>query len=549
MDYTNIFKNFSNDFGREEKKVSQNSFDKPIKTKTISGKKVKIYNDNPIPKTQTIKKAYDKIPDDTNIPLKFMTRKQYLNQYVTNQEKKYNKKFSNSQRQKYVNTRSQEYKNIAGRYTTKKNPYYKPAVIIFNDDDNSKNIKGEEFKKVAWHEYGHELVEKERVRMEPQAEEDFCDYLAHMKVVKNTKKTPATLLKEYLKNQKEFDADKTRQPCDRAIKKDIYSKNTTQTLFYAGDEPPSQNLKERGRVYGFSNLDFAKGWQQKKGAKNIYQYQTSQYDLDPKNYVRKTPSGYTYNDNEYIATNVLTEKPVSDDYSKDKFTPFRNPQQAEEMSASRRFGGRNLQGLQRIGQGRDRTVYALDDDKVVKVAKNPGGLSQNVSEQDIEYLEMGEQVEKGKDYVVMKRQRPLSREGRRRLADIRKEVDEEGLSTSPGYNTQVAASLSKEDSSLQRAGVTTNILDFQPNPQEVFANRQWGEDEQGNLVLLDGGALQDNQRLSRYRVKDYKPSDWEYQDWRDVQSQRRQFRDKGSFDPNRKQYKGTPESPQMLQTL
>lgn len=457
MNFNNLFSKISKEIKQDKKIVNKNSFNKPVKTKKISGKTVKIFNNNPIPKKQTIKKVYDKIPDDTNIPLKFMTREQYLNQYVDNQEKKHGKKFSVSQRSDYVNSRKKAYKNITGRYTTKNNPYYKPAVVVFNDNNNSKNIKGDEFKKFAWHEYGHEFIEKEGIKLNPDLEEDFCDYLAHLKVEKKDKRTPKKILKEYLSGTKQQDFNKTRQKCNKAIKKDVYSK--------------------------------------------------------------------------------------------DKFTPFRNPQDAEEMSASRRFGGRNLQGLQRIGEGRDRTVYALDDDKVVKVAKNPGGLSQNISEQDIEYLEMGEQVERGKDYVVMKRQRPLSREGKRRLDDIRKEVDEEGLSTSPGYNTQVAASLSKEDSSLQRAGITNNILDFQPNPQEVFANRQWGEDEQGNLVLLDGGALQDNQRLSRYRVKDYKPSDWEYQDWKDVQSQRRQFRDKGNFDLNRKQYRGTAENPEGLQNL
>ena len=254
-----------------------------------------------------------------------------------------------------------------------------------------------------------------------------------------------------------------------------------------------------------------------------------------------------------INFNTFTSKtfntPKVDFNSKNKFTPFRRQEKAEEMTAARRFGGRNLQGLQRIGQGRDRTVYALDDDKVLKVAKNPGGLTQNTGERDLVYLGMGEQLEHGKDYVVMKKQRPLSKEGKQKLSLVRKEVDQTTNRGSRSYNTDVAMSLSGDDSVLDQTGIGRDILDFQPNPQEVFANRQWGEDEQGNLVLVDGGALQDSRSLSKFRVKDYKPEDWEYQDWQEVQSQRRQFKDKGAYDKERKFSRGYMEDPEVLQTL
>jgi len=85
------------------------------------------------------------------------------------------------------------------------------------------------------------------------------------------------------------------------------------------------------------------------------------------------------------------------------FTPFRDNQKASKMSAAKRFGGRNLKGLKKLGSGRDRNVYALDKDKVLKVAKNPGGLTQNTGEQDIEFLGMGKQYESGLDYTVMKK--------------------------------------------------------------------------------------------------------------------------------------------------
>jgi len=217
------------------------------------------------------------------------------------------------------------------------------------------------------------------------------------------------------------------------------------------------------------------------------------------------------------------------------FSPFRDQSKAEQMTAARRFGGQNIKGFQKLGQGRDRVVYALDKDKVLKVAKNPGGLTQNTSESDLVYLGMGEQLEYGKDYVVMKRQQPLSKEGRQKLAKVRKFTDENIKNI--GYRHDLSPLLN-DDSVLDQVGIGKDILDFQPNPKEVFANRQWGEDEQGNLVLLDGGALQDTRSLSKFRVKDYKSEDWQYQEWQDVQQQRKQFKDKGNYDKQRKFNKG-----------
>src|SRR6056297_313676 len=174
------------------------------------------------------------------------------------------------------------------------------------------------------------------------------------------------------------------------------------------------------------------------------------------------------------------------------FSPFRDQSKAEQMSAARRFGGKNLKGLKKLGSGRDRTVYALDKDKVLKVAKNPGGLIQNTSESDIEYLNMGKHYETGKDYVVMKRNKPLSKQNKRKLANIRKAVSKHDRSRlSPAYSSYVRMDLSKEDSPLVKSGIGTDILDYSFQPQELFANRQWGEDKDGNLALNDGGALQE----------------------------------------------------------
>lgn len=225
------------------------------------------------------------------------------------------------------------------------------------------------------------------------------------------------------------------------------------------------------------------------------------------------------------------------------FTPFRDQTKAEDMSAARRFGGRNLKGLNKLGSGRDRDVYELDKDKVLKVAKNPGGLSQNTSESEVEMWDLGKHYETGKDYVVMQRNQPLSKHSKQKLAMVRKEAGKAPHGRSrQEYLSNVKMRLSSEDNVLDSAGIGTDVLNYDFTPDELFANRQWGEDAEGNLQLNDGGALQPGDSLSKYRVKDFKSDDWQSQDWREVQQQRREYRDRGTFDEQRKQRRGYPQA-------
>lgn len=236
------------------------------------------------------------------------------------------------------------------------------------------------------------------------------------------------------------------------------------------------------------------------------------------------------------------------------FSPFRDQTKAEQMSAARRFGGQNLKGLQRLGQGRDRVVYALDKDKVLKVAKNPGGLTQNTAESDLNWLGLGEEIETGMDYVVARRNNPLSQRNKRKLAKIRKTYRDEynnngqrivndwGRNDAPIQLVRHSERFSGDNSVLDEAGIGQDILNYDFNPHELFANRQWGEDNEGNLALNDGGALQDNDSLRKHRVKDFqqvanmdreKEPPWQLKDWNEVQRQRKQYREKGNYNPNK----------------
>lgn len=223
------------------------------------------------------------------------------------------------------------------------------------------------------------------------------------------------------------------------------------------------------------------------------------------------------------------------------FTPLKwNKDKTAELTAAKRLGGRNLASLQLLGSGRDRAVYALDKDKVIKIAKNPCGLTQNTSESDLNWLELGEEIETGKDYVVAKRNLPLSKEGKRKLATVRKDVFE-NYNKYSNNGMSVQAYLSRDDSSLDEAGITKDILNYDFTPTELFANRQWGEDEEGNLRLNDGGALQASNSLSKHRVKDFSNKDWQSKEWQEVQQQRKQYKDEGNTKPyyKRKTIAGT----------
>lgn len=73
-----------------------------------------------------------------------------------------------------------------------------------------------------------------------------------------------------------------------------------------------------------------------------------------------------------------------------------------EKIALRRYG-KEMHSVSTKRSGRDRDVYFMDEDRVLKVAKHPEGLIQNVYEGDA-YLDIVPEVhERGEDYVVVER--------------------------------------------------------------------------------------------------------------------------------------------------
>ncbi|MAH46197.1 hypothetical protein CMI37_10225, partial [Candidatus Pacearchaeota archaeon] len=220
------------------------------------------------------------------------------------------------------------------------------------------------------------------------------------------------------------------------------------------------------------------------------------------------------------------------------FTPIQQGPGDVLMTAAQRFGQKNINKLKKLGEGRDRRVYALGNNKVIKIAKNPGGLTQNTFESNLDYLGLGKEHETGLDYAVVKRNKPLSKQGRKKLSAIRKEIAPlQYASGHPsGVRANIRAHLSNSQSFRDAGLEDSGLLDYEFNSRELFANRQWGENEEGELQLDNAGALDSTNSVSKYRVKDFPANSWQAKEWQKVQTNRRLFKNKGDK-PMSKEFK------------
>jgi len=120
------------------------------------GKQVIIKNNRNVPNKKVIWNVYKKIPDNKNIPIVFQTKKQYLKEYIKNQELKHNIDFPKKQEDKYIKNELKDMKNISARYTTKNNKYIEPRTVFFTGS----KWPPKTFKNTAQHEVGHEIYER-----------------------------------------------------------------------------------------------------------------------------------------------------------------------------------------------------------------------------------------------------------------------------------------------------------------------------------------------------------------------------------------------------
>lgn len=229
------------------------------------------------------------------------------------------------------------------------------------------------------------------------------------------------------------------------------------------------------------------------------------------------------NEQKYVdedTKNLKSEwKRLSGDTISNNFTSNRMRKE-KDITAAQRFGTQNIKQLPKIGEGRDRLVYQLDNDKVLKVAKNPQGIEQNRYESDLEYLGQLKHYETGKDYVVMERAEKPGPTTTKFLQPFKKFTQKDfEEKTSPLQKTFNKADMG-------------DLLNYDVGYKDFITKRNWGE-KAGKPVLVDAGTL-NIESLDKHiprnapswkQVKEGNiPKDTE---WREIQQERRQYRDKG----------------------
>ena len=204
-----------------------------------------------------------------------------------------------------------------------------------------------------------------------------------------------------------------------------------------------------------------------------------------------------------------------------KFARSYNPK-LEEVTAARRFGGKNIQQLPKLGEGRDRNVFELpEQDVVVKIAKNPGGLIQNIHEGDY-VAPVVEIEEKGKDFVVAKKADLPSEKTKVMLKDLKK------------FNQQDFDNKTEELQEVLDKHGLSDLMNYDVAYGDLTRKANWGEVE-GEPVLIDAGTLNKQVILEDFRLKDirkkaYDPDEKnqefyriQLKEWEDIKRERKKY--------------------------
>lgn len=249
--------------------------------------------------------------------------------------------------------------------------------------------------------------------------------------------------------------------------------------------------------------------------------------------------------------------------------------EVEQLTAAQRFGGANIKRLKKLGAGRDRVVYQLDKDKVVKLAKNVGGLRQNESEADYYINQSGFRPkfhEKGKDYVVMEKIGKLSKENKKKFNRVNASSH---VYAAFGEDKEVIERLKKEfpEQSTEEEDYFNELYNYNIAPGDISKPSSWGEKD-GKVILIDAGGL-NKESLRNPTVKDLKAlkREWstshpgyseyqkdfyenklrgvdpEIQEWEEVNTDRKIFRDKGKKEIDIDDIEIPEESPEVLNAL
>ena len=159
--------------------------------------------------------------------------------------------------------------------------------------------------------------------------------------------------------------------------------------------------------------------------------------------------------------------------------------------------GTKVQDLKKIPGGTGRSVFALDNDKVIKIAKMQRGLRENMNETDDFMIGnwRPKVFEQGDDFVVVENVARADAQTRSFLKPLAK------------FNqTDFDNKTSELQEAMEALGLE-DFLNYNLAWRDFTAARNWGKTKDGRIVLLDGGAL-DLTTLSK-EVPDYVNKDWQ----------------------------------------
>lgn len=174
-----------------------------------------------------------------------------------------------------------------------------------------------------------------------------------------------------------------------------------------------------------------------------------------------------------------------------------------DVVARERF---DIPKLKQIGAGSDRVVFDLGDGKVLKVAKTPRGLEQNIHEGDY-YLSgniIPEVFERGLNYVVVEKIEPplKSTKGYDKLNDLLTKIQKFTQKDFDQHNSELQDVMYEYD--------LGDVFNYDILWNDFTAKRNWGIKD-GQPLHLDGGTFGGVQMLDRF--KGQKPlSDSEFRD-------------------------------------
>ena len=212
-----------------------------------------------------------------------------------------------------------------------------------------------------------------------------------------------------------------------------------------------------------------------------------------------------------VFTTLRTDKPIGFNYDTD-------------LVARERF---NIPSLKRIGEGSDRVVFDLGDNKVLKVAKSARGLAQNMYEGSYDLVEEGiipEAFETGLNYIVT--EKVETAKGSKAVNDLMRELKK---FTQRDFDNRTSA--------LQDV-LVANDLDYVLNYDILYgdfsAARNWGV-KNGKPIHLDGGTFGGVRMINQFSgVKNLEDDDFREVYYKSRQA-KSEFKDTDKFTKFQKQ--------------